>query len=53
MDPELSDACQRAVERDSEILISGYTAGPPGREWVCPSCFEEFAARFDWQAKIS
>jgi hypothetical protein len=53
MDPELSDACRRAVEGDSEILISGYTVGPPGGEWVCPNCFEEFAARFDWQARLS
>jgi hypothetical protein len=49
MDPELSDASRRAVESDSEILTSGYTVGPPGGEWVCPRCFEEFAERFDWR----
>jgi len=51
MDPELSNADGRAVERDSEILTSGYTVGSSGGEWVCPRCFEEFAGRFDWQSK--
>jgi hypothetical protein len=51
MDPELSDASRRAVESDAEILTAGFTVGPPGGEWVCPSCFEEFAERFQWQSK--
>ena len=49
MDPELSEASRRAVENDPEILTSGYTAGPVGGEWVCPSCFDEFVERFGWK----
>jgi hypothetical protein len=51
MDPELSEASRRAVENDSEIQTSGYTAGPVGGEWVCPRCFDGFAERFGWKAK--
>ena len=50
MDPELSAESRRAVEGNPEILIAGYTVGPPGGEWVCPSCFDEFAERFDWRS---
>jgi len=50
MDPDLSEASRRAVENDPKILTSGYSKGPSGGEWVCPSCFEEFAARFGWTA---
>jgi hypothetical protein len=53
MDPELSESSRRAVEGDPEILTAGYTVGPPGGEWVCPTCFKEFAGRFDWQVKAS
>lgn len=50
VDPELSDEYRQLVERDPEILTSGYTAGDTD-QWVCPSCFEEFAARFEWTAQ--
>lgn len=51
MDPDLSEASRRAVEEDPQILTSGYTTGPVGGEWVCPSCFEEFAERFEWRSR--
>jgi hypothetical protein len=51
MDPTLSDASRRAIENDTEILTAGYSAGLDGEEWVCPSCFDEFAARFGWSSK--
>jgi hypothetical protein len=53
MDPELSEASRRAVENDPEILTSGYTAGPVGGEWVCPSCFDEFVERFGWKVEAA
>jgi hypothetical protein len=51
MDPSLSDASRRMIEKDPEILTAGYTGEANGAEWVCPSCFEEFSARFEWRAK--
>ena len=53
LDPGSSEASRIAIESDPEILTSGYTAGPAGGEWVCPSCFEEFADRFSWRSKAA
>jgi hypothetical protein len=50
MDPGLSEASRAAVESDPSILTSGYSTGPAGGEWVCPSCFDEFAERLGWTA---
>lgn len=51
VDPHLSEASRRAIQGDPEILTSGYTKESVG-EWVCPSCFDEFAERFGW-SKVS
>jgi hypothetical protein len=32
------------------ILVAGYSTVPTNHEWVCPSCFEEFADRFAWRS---
>jgi hypothetical protein len=53
MDPDLSQASLRAIEDDQQILTSGYTAGPVGGDWVCPSCFEEFAKQFGWRSEAA
>lgn len=51
MDPTLSDESRRAIMDDPEILTAGYTVEPGGGDWVCPNCFDEFAARFAWSSK--
>ncbi len=41
---------EKFIESGSSTLTAGYTA-EPADEWVCPSCFEEFAERFGWAEK--
>jgi hypothetical protein len=45
---EASGPQAEEIGRDPDSLQVGYTAGPEGGEWVCPSCFDEFADRFAW-----
>jgi hypothetical protein len=54
MDPDFSDAHRRQVEEHPEVLTEGYATptahdGPAGYLWVCKSCFDDFAERFEWR----
>ena len=53
MDPDVSAPHRRQVEGDSAVLTEGYatTAQHERRAdyyWVCPPCFDDFAAEFRW-----
>lgn len=54
MDPNFSEDHRSFIAEHPEILTEGYTTTaehPHGaeRHWICPACFDDFAARFAWR----
>lgn len=55
MDPNFSDQHRKHIAEHSDVLTEGYTTTASHQHgadyhWICPTCFEDFAERFGWQA---